>query len=114
MEEWIRGKPMNVPLTREDLMIANMGLHHPSMNGVLQLIITLDGEDVVDCEPILGYLNRGMAKNAENRTIIQHLSYVTCWDYLAIMFTEAIIVNAPEQWGNIEVPKRASYIRVII
>ncbi|KAL7591373.1 hypothetical protein Lser_V15G34655 [Lactuca serriola] len=107
-------KPMTGPATRKDLMIVNMGPHHPSMHGVLRLIVTLDGEDVIDCEPILGYLHRGMEKIAENRTIIQYLPYVTRWDYLATMFTEAITVNAPEQLGNIQVPKRASYIRVIM
>ncbi|KAG4109511.1 hypothetical protein ERO13_1Z050466v2 [Gossypium hirsutum] len=105
---------MNLSATEKDLMIVNMGPHHPSMHGVLRLIVTLDGEDVVDCEPILGYLHRGMEKIAENRTIIQYLPYVTCWDYLATMFTEAITVNGPEQLGNIQVPKRASYIRVIM
>ncbi|KAL2225076.1 UNVERIFIED_CONTAM: NAD(P)H-quinone oxidoreductase subunit H, chloroplastic, partial [Sesamum indicum] len=84
------------------------------MHGVLRLIVTLDGEDVIDCEPILGYLHRGMEKIAENRTIIQYLPYVTRWDYLATMFTEAITVNGPEQLGNIQVPKRASYIRAIM
>ncbi|KAG9438626.1 hypothetical protein H6P81_021431 [Aristolochia fimbriata] len=105
---------MTVSATRKDLMIVNMGPHHPSMHGVLRLILTLDGEDVIDCEPILGYLHRGMEKIAENRTIIQYLPYVTRWDYLATMFTEAITVNGPEQLGNIQVPKRASYIRVIM
>ncbi|RHN51272.1 putative NADH dehydrogenase (quinone) [Medicago truncatula] len=105
---------MNVPATRKDLMIVNMGPQHPSMHGVLRLIVNLDGEDVIDCEPILGYLHRGMEKIAENRTIIQYLPYVTRWDYLATMFTEAITVNGPEQLGNIQVPKRASYIRVIM
>ncbi|MCL7045259.1 hypothetical protein MKW94_026291 [Papaver nudicaule] len=82
------------------------------MHSVLRLIITLDGEDVIDCEPIL----------AENRTIIQYLPYFIFlnstggdshlrWDYLSTMFTEAITVNGPEQLGNIQVPKRASYIR---
>ena len=46
---------MNIPATRKDLMIVNMGPQHPSMHGVLRLIVTLDGEDVIDCEPILGY-----------------------------------------------------------
>ncbi|KAK1404127.1 NAD(P)H-quinone oxidoreductase subunit H [Heracleum sosnowskyi] len=102
---------MTAPATRNDLMIVNMGPQHPSMHGVLRLIVTLDGEDVIDCEPILGYLHRGMEKIAENRTIIQYLPYVTRWDYLATMLTEAITVNAPEQLGNIQVPKRA-YVRV--
>ncbi|KAF1894536.1 hypothetical protein Lal_00039622 [Lupinus albus] len=82
---------MNVPATRKDLMIVNMGPHHPSMHGVLRLIVTLDG-----------YLHRGMEKIAENRTIIQYLPYVTRWDYLATMFTKAITVNGPEQLGNVE------------
>ncbi|XBI26466.1 hypothetical protein VPH35_051177 [Triticum aestivum] len=105
---------MSLPLTRKDLMIVNMGPQHPSMHGVLRLIVTLNGEDVIDCEPILGYLHRGMEKIAENRTIIQYLPYVTRWDYLATMFIEPITVNAPEFLENIQIPQRASYIRVIM
>ncbi|KAH0446100.1 hypothetical protein IEQ34_023891 [Dendrobium chrysotoxum] len=105
---------MTVPATRKNFRIVNMGPHHPSMHGVLRLIVTLDGEDVIDCEPILGYLHRGMEKRAENRTIIQYLPYVTRWDYLATMFTEAITVNAPERLESVQVPKRASYIRVLM
>ncbi|KAH0445450.1 hypothetical protein IEQ34_025457 [Dendrobium chrysotoxum] len=55
-----------------------------------------------------------MEKRAENRTIIQYLPYVTRWDYLATMFTEAITVNAPERLESVQVPKRASYIRVLM
>nr|YP_009668531.1 NADH-plastoquinone oxidoreductase subunit 7 [Heteroscyphus argutus]QCW59306.1 NADH-plastoquinone oxidoreductase subunit 7 [Heteroscyphus argutus] len=95
-------------------MIVSMGPHHPSMHGVLRLIVTLEGENVSGCEPILGYLHRGMEKIAENRTVVQYLPYVTRWDYLATMFTEAITVNGPEKLTNIQVPKRASYIRVIM
>jgi NAD(P)H-quinone oxidoreductase subunit H len=101
-------------IRKTNSMIVSMGPHHPSMHGVLRLIITLDGENVIDCEPVLGYLHRGMEKIAENRTIIQYLPYVTRWDYLATMFTEAITINAPEKLANIQVPKRASYIRVIM
>lgn len=53
---------MNVTATRKGLMIVNMGPHHPSMHGVLRLIVTLDGEDVIDCEPILGYYTEGWKK----------------------------------------------------
>lgn len=105
---------MTMLSTKPDSMIVSMGPHHPSMHGVLRLIVTLDGENVVDCEPILGYLHRGMEKIAENRSIIQYLPYVTRWDYLATMFTEAVTVNAPERLANIQVPKRASYIRMIM
>jgi len=105
---------MTMLKTKADPMIISMGPHHPSMHGVLRLIVTLDGENVMDCEPILGYLHRGMEKIAENRTTLQYLPYVTRWDYLATMFTEAVTVNAPERLANIQVPKRASYIRVIM
>ena len=100
--------------TKAERMVINMGPHHPSMHGVLRLIVTLDGENVVDCEPVLGYLHRSMEKIAESRTIIQYLPYVTRWDYLATMFTEAITVNAPEKLANVPVPRRASYIRMIM
>ncbi|MEL7086206.1 MAG: NAD(P)H-quinone oxidoreductase subunit H [Cyanobacteria bacterium P01_A01_bin.3] len=100
--------------TKADRMVLNFGPHHPSMHGVLRLLVTLDGENVVDCEPVLGYLHRSMEKIAENRTIVQYLPYVTRWDYLATMFTEAITVNAPEQLANVKVPRRAQYIRVIM
>ncbi len=100
--------------TKAERMVINLGPHHPSMHGVLRLLVTLDGENVVDCEPVLGYLHRSMEKIAENRTVIQYLPYVTRWDYIATMFTEAITVNAPEKLANVPVPKRASYIRVIM
>ena len=100
--------------TKTDPMVVSMGPHHPSMYGVLRLIVTLDGENVIDCEPVLGYLHRGMEKIAENRSVVQYLPYVTRWDYLATMFTEAITVNAPEKLANIEIPKRASYIRMVM
>ena len=53
--------------TRTEPMVLNMGPHHPSMHVVLRLIMTLAGEDVLDCEPVIGYLHLGMEKIAENR-----------------------------------------------
>ena len=100
--------------TKTEPMVINMGPHHPSMHGVLRLIVTLDGEDVIDVEPVIGYLHRGMEKIAESRTNVMFVPYVSRWDYAAGMFNEAITVNAPEQLADIEVPKRASYIRMIM
>jgi NAD(P)H-quinone oxidoreductase subunit H len=100
--------------TRTEPMVLNMGPHHPSMHGVLRLMVTLDGENVVDCHPVIGYLHRGMEKIAENRTNIMFVPYVSRWDYAAGMFNEAVTVNAPEKLADIKVPKRASYIRVIM
>ncbi len=105
---------MSLIETRTEPMVLNMGPHHPSMHGVLRLLVTLDGENAIDCEPVLGYLHRGMEKIAENRTTLMYVPYVSRWDYKAGMFNEAITVNAPEQLADIAVPKRASYIRVIM
>ncbi|MCP6757206.1 MAG: NAD(P)H-quinone oxidoreductase subunit H [Fischerella sp. CENA71] len=100
--------------TKTEPMVINFGPHHPAMHGCFRLIVTLDGEDVIDCEPVLGYLHRGMEKIAENRTNIQYVPYVSRWDYYGGMFNEAVTVNAVEKLANIEIPERASYIRVIM
>jgi len=54
--------------TRTEPMVINFGPHHPSMHGCLRILVTLDGEDVMDCEPVIGYLHRAMEKSAESRT----------------------------------------------
>jgi NAD(P)H-quinone oxidoreductase subunit H len=100
--------------TKTEPMVINMGPHHPSMHGCFRIIVTLDGEDVVDCEPVIGYLHRGMEKIAENRTNTMYIPYVSRWDYAAGMFNEAVTVNAVEKLADIPVPKRASYIRMIL
>ncbi|MGF1495609.1 MAG: NAD(P)H-quinone oxidoreductase subunit H [Elainellaceae cyanobacterium] len=100
--------------TKTQPMVINMGPHHPSMHGCFRLIVTLDGEEVVDCEPVIGYLHRGMEKIAESRTPIMYIPYVSRWDYAAGMFNEAVTVNAVERLAGIAVPKRASYIRVLM
>jgi NAD(P)H-quinone oxidoreductase subunit H len=100
--------------TRAERMVINLGPHHPSMHGVLRLIVTLNGENIEDCAPVIGYLHRAMEKIAESRSIVQYLPYVTRWDYMATMFAEAITVNAPERLANVEVPRRARYLRVIM
>lgn len=100
--------------TKTQPMTINMGPQHPSMHGVLRLIVTLDGENVLDCEPVIGYLHRGMEKIAESRTNVMFVPYVSRWDYAAGMFNEAITVNAPEKLAGLKVPRRASYIRMIM
>ncbi|MEM6424424.1 MAG: NAD(P)H-quinone oxidoreductase subunit H [Cyanobacteria bacterium P01_D01_bin.128] len=100
--------------TRTDPMVINFGPHHPAMHGCFRIMVTLDGEEVVDCEPVIGYLHRGMEKIAESRTSTMFIPYVSRWDYYGGMFNEAVTVNAVEKLADIEVPKRASYIRVIM
>jgi NAD(P)H-quinone oxidoreductase subunit H len=100
--------------TKTEPMVINLGPHHPATHGCFRLVVTLDGENVIDCEPVLGYLHRGMEKIAENRTNIMYVPYTSRWDYYGGMFNEAVTVNAVEKLANVPVPKRASYIRVIM
>jgi NAD(P)H-quinone oxidoreductase subunit H len=100
--------------TKTEPMVINMGPHHPATHGCFRLVVTLDGEDVIDCEPVLGYLHRGMEKIAESRTSIMYIPYTSRWDYYGGVFNEAVTVNAVEKLAKIPVPKRASYIRVIM
>jgi NADH:ubiquinone oxidoreductase subunit D len=79
-----------------------MGPQHPSMHGVFRLIVTLNGEDVINYELVLGYLHRGMEKIVEKRTTIQYFPYVTWWDYLTTMFIEAGTINVAEKLTNIQ------------
>lgn len=95
-------------------MVLNLGPHHPSTHGVLRLVVSLDGENVVDCRPVIGYLHRGMEKIAENRSLIMYLPYVTRWDYQAAMMNEAATLTAPEILSKAAIPKRAKYIRAIM
>lgn len=105
---------MSMLETKTEPMVINMGPHHPASHGCFRLVVTLDGENVIDCEPVLGYLHRGMEKIAENRTNLMYVPYTSRWDYYGGMFNEAVTVNAVEKLAKVPVPKRASYIRVIM
>jgi len=95
-------------------MVLNLGPHHPSTHGVFRMVVSLDGENIVDCRPVIGYLHRGMEKIAENRSLIMFMPYVTRWDYTAAMMNEAATLAAPEILAKVEVPRRAKYIRAIM
>lgn len=98
---------------RTDEMIINMGPQHPSTHGVLRLILKLDGEIVKHCEPVIGYLHRGMEWLGQNRTYVQYQALVDRVDYLAGMSDSHAYIMAVEKIANIQVPLRAEYIRVI-
>src|SRR5439155_11251379 len=68
---------------REDTMIINMGPQHPSTHGVLRLVLELEGEVVLGCRPVVGYLHTGIEKNLEYRTWQQGSTFVTRADDLA-------------------------------
>ncbi len=93
----------------------NMGPQHPSTHGVLRMVVTLDGENIVDVQPDIGYLHSSVEKMMENRTYLQNIALVDLgMDYLSAMANEEVWVLACEQLGKIEVPERARYIRTIM
>lgn len=96
----------------EELKI-NIGPQHPSTHGVLRLIMTLDGEIIKECEPVIGYLHRGKEKLAESRSYYQYLPMVDRIDYLAGFFNNASFCTAVESIAGISVPAKAEYIRII-
>jgi NADH-quinone oxidoreductase subunit D len=98
---------------RQETMIINMGPQHPSTHGVLRLLLELDGETVLSCKPIIGYLHTGIEKNTEYRTWQQGVTYVTRADYLSPFFNELGYCLAVERLLGIEAPPRAQVLRVL-
>jgi NADH-quinone oxidoreductase subunit D len=99
---------------RQETMIINMGPQHPSTHGVLRLLLELDGETVVSCKPIIGYLHTGIEKNTEYRTWMQGVTFVTRADYLSPFFNELGYCLAVERLLGIEAPQRAQILRVLV
>jgi len=99
---------------REETMIINMGPQHPSTHGVLRLVLELDGEYVVSCRPVIGYLHTGIEKNTEYRTWQQGVTFVTRADYLSPFFNEVAYCLAVERLLGIDAPPRARVIRVMV
>jgi len=93
--------------------VVNMGPQHPSTHGVLRLRLVLDGETILDAEPILGYLHSSKEKLFETHTYLQCVPVTDRIDYLASMTNNLAISLAIEKLAEIEVPERANYIRVI-
>ncbi|UCH51298.1 MAG: NADH-quinone oxidoreductase subunit D [Chloroflexota bacterium] len=99
---------------RTEPFILNMGPQHPSTHGVFRMKVTLDGEVVVDLEPVIGYLHRGIEKLGETRTYTQIIPLTDRLDYVASMTNNFAYVLAVEKLAGIKIPERAEYIRIIM
>jgi len=97
-----------------ETMLLNLGPQHPSTHGVLRVWLELDGEVIVNADPDIGYLHRGIEKMCENRTYHQCLPLTDRLDYLAGSANNFGYVLAVEKLLGVEVPKRAQYIRVLM
>ena len=105
-------KPMLIPLDTETMEI-NMGPHHPSMHGIIRLIVKVDGEFIVSADVDVGFLHRGIEKIAEQIPYYQFMPYTDRIDYLAATNCNIGYALTVEALAGIEVPKRAQYLRVI-
>src|SRR3712207_127624 len=98
---------------QDELLTLNMGPHHPATHGVLRLLCTLEGEIVRDMKPIIGYVHTGIEKTAEDKAYWKAIPVVERMDYLAYFFNAMAFCNSVERLLELEVPKRAQYLRVI-
>ncbi|MHC4930787.1 MAG: NADH-quinone oxidoreductase subunit D [Planctomycetota bacterium] len=96
-----------------DELIFNMGPQHPATHGVLRVVVRTDGEVVLEAQPMVGNLHRCAEKILENLSYVQGLPYVDRMDYLGALNMELGLVLAVERAAEVEVPKRAEYLRVI-
>jgi NADH-quinone oxidoreductase subunit D len=94
-------------------MTLNMGPHHPSTHGVLRFVLKTDGEILRRAIPDIGYLHRSIEKIGERVTFEGFMPYTDRIDYLAAMFANEAWASACEKLFEVEVPKRAQYLRVL-
>ena len=100
----------------EQTMIINMGPQHPSTHGVLRLMLELQGETVLRCKPVIGYLHTGMEKTGEDLTFLQGGTNVTRMDYLSPLNNELVFSMATERLLGIDgdIPERAVWMRMLL
>ncbi len=95
-------------------MTINMGPQHPSTHGVLRVALELDGETIVACKPIVGYLHTGMEKQAEYKTYTQSIPQTDRMDYISPMSNNLAFCLAAEKLLGVEPPARVQAIRVLL
>jgi len=124
--EYDQDRPQVVPLREHanplledqkgsaETMFLNIGPHHPATHGVLHLKTVLDGEQVVDLEPDIGYLHRCEEQMAQQSTYrYQIIPYANRWDYTANLNNEWAVARAIEDLADIDVPEYAEVLRTM-
>lgn len=98
----------------DERVMLNMGPAHPSTHGVLRLMLEMEGETVLRSKPVVGYLHTGMEKQGENLTYLQGCTNVTRMDYASPLFSELAFSLTTEKLLGVEVPERATWIRMLM
>ncbi len=102
------------PGMKTDTVTVNLGPQHPSTHGVFRMVVTLDGETVLELKPVMGYLHRNHEQIGERNTFIMNIPYTDRLDYLCSMSNNHGYVLAVEQLMDAEVPERAEWIRILM
>jgi NADH-quinone oxidoreductase subunit D len=98
----------------DERMVINLGPQHPSTHGVLRVVLELESEIIRRAKPVIGYLHTGMEKTGEQLTYVQGSTNVTRMDYASPFFNELVFSMATERLLDLELPPRATWIRMMM
>jgi NADH-quinone oxidoreductase subunit D len=112
--EYVPAPPQGDDPLHGELLTLNMGPQHPATHGVLRIVVTLDGERIVECDPVVGYLHRGKEKSAESLGWHKFFPHTDRLDYVQPLMNNIGYALAIEKLAGLEAPPRAQVIRVLL